>query len=69
MWLDPKERRAPAGKFRLTVSDTFDHEEYIIDDYIDKKAAIAEAGKRGGTMNLADVYDDQGKRVFRAGTF
>lgn len=61
--------KAPKGKFRVILVDTFDGGDCIIGDYKNKKKAFDIAEEKGGTMTIVYVYDDKGRRVKKTGSF
>lgn len=60
------ERKAPAGMFRAHCTDTFDGTDWV-KDYPTQAEATEYVNKTGGTMLIAEVYDDQGRRLHRTG--
>jgi len=66
---DPKERKAPKGKYRVLLYDSFDHEDAIILTTKFKQTAIDCAKSKSGQMLIAYVVDDKGKTVYKAGSY
>ena len=62
---------APKGKYRVIGVDTFESPtaDYLIGDYESQDKAFDECDKHGGEMNICYVYDSQGNRLRKAGTF
>ncbi|MBZ5572317.1 MAG: hypothetical protein LAO09_10625 [Acidobacteriia bacterium] len=60
------ELRAPFGRTRLVVADTYDYSDFCI-DFRDASEAIAEAKARAGMMKVCYVYDQEGQLLFSAG--
>jgi hypothetical protein len=63
------ELKAPPGKFRVVLVDTFDDESWVHGDYDTPEQAIEQAKDKGGVMLKSHVYDDQGKHLYDAGEF
>lgn len=61
--------KAPTGKYRVILVDTFDGGDCIIGDYDDKNEAIKVASDKGGQMTKVYVYNSNGQRIHSAGTF
>ena len=61
-------RKAPSGKFRVVMVDTFDGTDSVVGDYT-LRGAQRVAKKRGGGMTMMHIYNDQGEHVGNAGTF
>jgi hypothetical protein len=60
------ELRAPKGKFRVVGVDLFDHTDYLVGDYDQRKIAFATADghnkrRRNNLSDVYYVYDDEGK--------
>ncbi len=67
--MDQKAMAAPKGKFRVIAVDTFDGSDWIHGDFPTKHEAIEEAEKKGGTMLVTHVYDEDGHHVGTGGSF
>lgn len=63
------ELKAPYGKFRVVGVDTFDHTDWVDQDFDTVDEAIAHANKRGGNMLKMHVYDHFGNNLHSAGTY
>ena len=61
-------RKAPSGKFRVVMVDTFDGTDSVVGDYT-RRGAQRVAKKKGGEMTKMYVYNDEGKCVVETGTF
>lgn len=55
--------------FKVVGYDSFSHEEFEVGEYKTKDKAINVADKKGGQMTLMYVYDQNGKRIYKAGTY
>ena len=64
-----KDLKAPKGKFRVIMVDTFDGGDCVEGDYKTKKEAFKVVDEKGGTMNICYVYDSKGKQLRKTGTF
>ena len=62
-------RYAPEGKYRIIGVDTFDGEDWLYKDEESLDEAVKFANQHGSQMNLVYVYDNQGRCVYRAGSF
>ena len=61
--------KAPKGKYRVVLVDTFDGGDCILLTTKSKQKALDLANKNGGTMTIVYVYDDKGRQIHKAGTF
>ncbi len=61
--------KAPKGKYRVVVFDSFDHEEAIVGDFNTLEDAQTKANSIGGTMTIAYVHDDKGTIIDRFGSY
>ncbi len=61
--------KAPKGKYRVVLVDTFDGGDCILLTTKFKKKALDLARKKGGTMTIVYVYDDKGRQIHKSGTF
>ena len=61
--------KAPKGKYRVVLVDTFDGGDCILLTTKDKKKAIRLADKKGGQMTKVYVYNSRGQQIHAAGTF
>ena len=61
-------RKAPSGKFRVVMVDTFDGTDSVVGDYT-LRGAQRVAKKKGGEMTKMYIYNDKGKCVGETGTF
>lgn len=63
--------KAPKGKYRVVLVDTFDGGDCILGNRKSKEKAIELAKKHGDgkQMTLVHVYDDKGKCIHTSGSF
>ncbi len=62
-------RNAPKGKFRIVGVDTFDGTDWVYKDVDTFEEAKKFADKKGDVMLMVHVFNDEGKHVYKAGTF
>ena len=64
-----KSLKAPKGKYRVVLVDTFDGGDCILLTTKFKQKALNLANDKGGSMTIVYVYDDKGRQIHKAGTF
>lgn len=63
------EHKAPKGKYRVVIFDSFDHSQAPAGDFKTLEDAQAKAKSIGGTMTIAYVHDDKGTIIDRFGSY
>ena len=61
--------KAPKGKYRVILVDTFEGEDCILLTNKFKKKALDLAAEKGGQMTIVYVYNDKGEHIYKAGTY
>ena len=63
--------KAPKGKYRVVLVDTFDGGDCILGHrkHLDKAIELADEHGKGKQMTKVYVYDDKGNMVYSTGSF
>ena len=69
---DTVDHKAPKGKFRVVVYDSFDNGQAVVGDFKGLEAAQEKARsvvERAGQMTIAYIHDEKGTIIDRFGSY